>query len=67
MDSESESEEEKAREEMTVAEIIEHEKKMEEFNEQLTYQKELLRNEQQLDPFMEKLLEIKLTQGDEKM
>ena len=67
VDSESESEEEKAREEMTVAEIIEHEKKMEEFNEQLTYQKELLRNEQQLDPFMEKLLEIKLTQGDEKM
>mmetsp|Transcript_2734 Transcript_2734/g.4662 ORF Transcript_2734/g.4662 Transcript_2734/m.4662 type:complete len:439 (+) Transcript_2734:1501-2817(+) len=66
-DSEAEEVKEKAKDEMTVGEMIEYEKKMEEFNEQLAIQKELLKSEQQLDPYMEKLLEVKLSQGDEKM
>lgn len=36
-------------------------------NEQLAYEKQLLKKEQQLDPYLEKLLEIKYQQGDEKM
>lgn len=35
--------------------------------EELAYERELLKKEQQLDPYLEKLLEIKYLQGDEKM
>lgn len=71
IDSDSgDSEEEKKdkdRQEMTVAEIIAFEEKMEKINEQLAIEKELLKKEQQLDPYMEKLLEMKLLQKDEKL
>lgn len=70
IDSDSDSEEEKKdkdRQEMTVAELIAFEEKMEGINEQLKFEKELLKKEQQLDPYMEKLLEMKLLQKDEKL
>mmetsp|Transcript_39574 Transcript_39574/g.60488 ORF Transcript_39574/g.60488 Transcript_39574/m.60488 type:complete len:304 (+) Transcript_39574:1273-2184(+) len=45
-DSDSSSEEEeKKKEEMTVQELLEHEKELEQMNEQLTYEKELLKKE----------------------
>ena len=59
-DSEEEEKKEKKREEMTVEELIEYEKEMELYNEQLAYEKDLIKKEQQIDPFLEKLLEIKL-------
>lgn len=70
IDSDSDSEEEKKdkdRHEMDVGEIFAYEEKMEKINEQLAIEKELLKKEQQLDPYMEKLLEMKLLQKDEKL
>ena len=68
IDSESESDgEEKKVDEMDVEELFAYEAKQEQIKEQLTYEKELLKKEQQLDPYLEKLLEIKYLQGDEKM
>jgi hypothetical protein len=52
---------------MTVAELLIYEDKLEKYNEQLTVEKELLKKEQSLDPYLEKLLEIRLQQGDEKL
>jgi len=60
-ESESEEEEAKAKEEMNVAELLAYEEKLEKYNEQLAIEKELLKKEQSLDPYLEKLLEIKLS------
>lgn len=62
INSDSESEEEqKTKEDMTVQEIIEYEEKMAKYNEQLAIEKELLKKEQSLDPYLEKLLEMKIS------
>ena len=68
IDSDSESDgEEKKVDEMDVQELFEYEAKQEKIKEQLTYEKEQLKKEQQLDPYLEKLIEIKFMQGDEQM
>jgi hypothetical protein len=46
---------------MNVAELLAYEEKLEKYNEQLAVEKELLKKEQSLDPYLEKLLEIKLS------
>ena len=58
--SDSEEEKEKDKEDMDVGEMIAYQEKLEKYNEQLAIEKELLRNEQSLDPYLEKLLEIRL-------
>lgn len=59
--SESEDEEKKLqdvkKEELTVGELFKYEEKLEKFNEQLAIEKEELRKEQQLDPYLEKYIE----------
>lgn len=45
---------------MDVEEMLIYEEKLEKYNQQLAVEKELLKKEQQLDPYLEKLLEIKL-------
>ena len=55
------------KQEMTVGELIEYEEKLEAHNKQLATEKELLKKEQALDPYLEKLVDIKLQQGNEQM
>ena len=55
------------RKEMTVGELIDYEDRLELFNKQLNIEKELLKKEQALDPYLEKLVDIKLQQGNEQL
>ena len=52
---------------MDVGQMLEYEEKMEAYQRQLAIEKELLRKEQSLDPYLEKLLDIKLAQGNEQL
>lgn len=66
----SDSDEEKPLEdqdvkEMNVQELIEYQEKLEQYNQQLAIEKDKIKSEQSLDPFIEKLLDIKLLQDDE--
>ena len=45
---------------MSVAEIIAYEEKTAKLAEQIQIEKDLLKKDQQLDPYLEKLMELKL-------
>lgn len=59
-ESDSNEEEQKERGEMSVAEIIAFEEKSAKLAEQIQCEKELLKKDQQLDPYLEKLMELKV-------
>lgn len=48
---------------MSVAEIIAYEEKTAKLAEQIQIEKDLLKKDQQLDPYLEKLMELKLQQS----
>lgn len=53
------------KQEMMVFELIEYEERLEQYNKQLAIEKEKIKSEQDLDPYLEKLMDIKLSQGNE--
>ena len=58
--SDSDEEESKTKEQMCVQELLEYEEKMNKINEQLAIEKETLKKDSALDPYLEKLVELKL-------
>jgi predicted O-linked N-acetylglucosamine transferase (SPINDLY family) len=50
---------------MCVQELLLHEEKLSKLNQQMAIEKDLLKKVTQLDPYLEKLVELKLMQGKE--